>query len=84
MVGVSLNLSYDHDTPVARLTGVVVTEGARGNGVGGRLLLCAEEWARERGAHQLALTSHLRRIDAHTFYRRRGFEETGRRFAKQL
>jgi hypothetical protein len=36
------------------------------------------------GCRLLFLTSGNRRSDAHTFYRRVGFEQTGTRFAKWL
>ena len=32
----------------------------------------------------LAVTTHERRADAHAFYQRIGFEQTGRRFGKAL
>jgi ribosomal protein S18 acetylase RimI-like enzyme len=44
----------------------------------------AEAEARRRGCCLIFLTSAERRKDAHAFYRRIGFAETGRRFAKRL
>jgi hypothetical protein len=43
-----------------------------------------EAEARVRGCTMLYLTTATPRQGAHDFYRRVGFEETGKRFAKQL
>lgn len=68
----------------ALLTSVVVDEHARGSGVGRALVeaMCAR--ARELGCARLALTTHLRRAEAHAFYERLGFEFTGRRYVRML
>ena len=70
--------------PVAWLTALVVDETVRGSGVGSALVERAEEWASRHGAKRLALTSHLRRKEAHEFYKRRDYEQTGVRLAKEL
>jgi GNAT superfamily N-acetyltransferase len=84
MVGAIIGLAYEHDAPVCRITGLAVAESARRQSVGRLLMARAEVWARERGAGQVSLTSHLRRGDAHAFYRSLGYEETGRRFVRRL
>lgn len=71
-------------TPVVWLTVLVVSEKARGRGVGKRLVAEAEEWARDQGARKIALTSALHREEAHDFYKRLGYEHTGVRLAKTL
>ena len=70
--------------PIAWLTALVVDETVRGSGVGSALVTRAEEWAARHGARRLALTSHLRRKEAHEFYKRRDYEHTGVRLAKEL
>ena len=70
--------------PVVWLTVLVVSERARGRGVGTRLVNEAEEWARDQGARKIALTSALHREEAHDFYKRLGYEQTGVRLAKVL
>ncbi len=84
MVGVFVTLSHEHDEPVGRITGMVVRETNHGQGIGARLLAAAEDWVRQRGAMQMALTSHVRRSGAHAFYLRRGYAETGKRFVKKF
>lgn len=70
--------------PVAWLTSLVVDEAARGRGVGGALVRRAEEWARERGAARIAVTSALHRTVAHEFYERLGYARTGVRLGRSL
>ena len=69
---------------VAMLTVLVVDERSRGSGVGRAMVRTAEEWAVSQGASAISLTSALRRTDAHEFYKRLGYEQTGVRLAKVL
>ncbi|HJQ11002.1 MAG TPA: GNAT family N-acetyltransferase [Gemmatimonadaceae bacterium] len=84
VVTVHLFPSLHTSDPVAWLTALVVDESARGTGVGSALVKRAEEWAQRHGAKRLSLTSHLRRAEAHEFYKRREYEHTGVRLAKEL
>jgi GNAT superfamily N-acetyltransferase len=70
------------ENPVAWLTALVVLEDVRGAGVGSALVEYAESWAKQNGATRLSLTSALRRTDAHEFYARRNYENSGLRFTK--
>jgi GNAT superfamily N-acetyltransferase len=72
------------DAPVALITALVVTERARGLGVGRQLVDCAVDLARRWGCTRLMVTTHVRRADAHAFYEHIGFELTGRRYVKTL
>jgi GNAT superfamily N-acetyltransferase len=84
LASVHVSLSVEYDRPAAKLSALVVDESCRRNGVGEALVRTMEEEARARGCCLIFLTTSERRGDAHTFYRRLGFEETGRRFAKSL
>lgn len=84
VVTVHLFPSLHTSDPVAWLTALVVDESARGSGVGSALVQRAEEWAERHGAKRLSLTSHLRRGEAHEFYKRRDYAHTGVRLAKEL
>jgi GNAT superfamily N-acetyltransferase len=64
----------------AWLAEFLVTEAARGRGIGRALLADALLRATERGAAQLSLESGSMRTAAHGLYRSMGFEETGRTF----
>ncbi len=57
----------------AELTGLVVTEVARGRGLGRRLVAAVEEWARERGLTLIGVRSNVVRTDAHRFYEGLGY-----------
>ena len=84
LTGAYVTLSYEHDEPTGRLTAVVVSEAARGLGIGRRLIAAAEDWVRARGAHVMMLNSHSRREGAHAFYEKLGYGETGKRFVREL
>ena len=84
LVAIHVSGSLERDGDVAKISAIVVDEAARRQGVGEQLMALAERKARRRGCMQLFLTTAERRKDAHAFYRRLGFEETGRRFAKAL
>ena len=51
----------------------------RGAGLGRRLLLTAEGWARDRGCQQAILWSDTNFLDAHRLYERIGYVQTGQR-----
>lgn len=75
------------DTPVARMSSLVVAEALRGHGIGERLVQAVEAEAVRRGCAQLDLVSEAYRDRAHAFFRRLGYEEVSHRsrhFAKSL
>ncbi len=73
----------DH-RPQARVNDVVVTERARGRGVGRALLRRAEELARKRGCFRMALVTAGWREASISFYRREGWADYGQWFVKPL
>jgi GNAT superfamily N-acetyltransferase len=84
MVGIRLERTYEADGSSARLMALVVSSEHRGRGAGRALISAAEEWARQRGAESIVLSTHKRRSGAHRFYRSMGYEATGYRFVKSL
>ncbi len=60
----------------AEIWGLVVTDKARGTGVGRRLVEAAEEWALMRGLDVMVLRSNYLRIDAQGFYEHLGYTVT--------
>ncbi|MBB3345242.1 MULTISPECIES: GNAT family N-acetyltransferase [unclassified Luteimonas] len=71
-------------TTTCRITALVVTDTAKGQGLGRQLLKEAERRARFAGAARLELTSGSQRTDAHAFYRACGFSDGTLRFIKRL
>jgi GNAT superfamily N-acetyltransferase len=57
----------------AEITGLVVEEGARGQGVGGALVRAARTWAVERGLRRLRVRTRKDRAEAARLYEREGF-----------
>jgi GNAT superfamily N-acetyltransferase len=84
LVGIHVAQVLAYDGDAAKVSEIVVDDRYRRRGIGAQLMQVAEEEARRRGCVVLFLTTAERRKDAHAFYRRLGFEETGRRFAKSL
>jgi GNAT superfamily N-acetyltransferase len=84
LAGLHVSPSVEYDAPAAKVSAIVVDEDHRRLGIGEALLQAVELDARERGCGLLFLTTAHRRRDAHEFYRRLGFEQTGFRFAKSL
>jgi GNAT superfamily N-acetyltransferase len=73
----------DH-RPQARVNDLVVTERARGRGVGTALLTRAEELARKRGCFRMALVTAGWREQTIAFYEREGWQNYGEWFVKPL
>jgi GNAT superfamily N-acetyltransferase len=59
--------------PYVEIGGLVVADGARGRGIGPRLIDQACEWARALGCDRVGVHSNVVREDAHRFYEREGF-----------
>ena len=72
------------DTTTCRITALVVSSSARGQGLGRQLLREAERRARIGGAARLEITSGSQRTDAHAFYRACGYSDGTLRFVKHL
>jgi GNAT superfamily N-acetyltransferase len=70
MVTVQLVVSTAEGSASGWLEDLVVDEGARHGGVGRRLLLAAERWARARGATRLQLLADAENAPALGFYAR--------------
>ncbi len=56
--------------------GLVVSETARSQGVGSKLVEAIVGWARAQGVAEVRVRSNIKRDDAHAFYRGRGFADT--------
>jgi len=70
--------------PVGRVTALVVSSRVRGKGVGRAIIGAAERLLAERGCGVIEITSNNLRTDAHSFYLHLGYQETSRRFKRDL
>jgi GNAT superfamily N-acetyltransferase len=70
----------------AVIGGLVVRDDARGLGIGRRLCLEVEDWARSQSIPVVRVRSQIKREDAHRFYLRDGYSEvkTSLVFEKRL
>jgi GNAT superfamily N-acetyltransferase len=59
----------------AVIGGLVVREDMRGQGVGRRLCVEIEEWARSKSVPVVRVRSQIKREDAHRFYLRDGYSK---------
>ncbi len=84
LAGVRAETLLEQDPPAARLLALVVAESHRRRGIARRLVEAAEVAGGALGCFRIVLTSADHRADAHAFYRAVGYEQTGRRFAKDL
>ncbi|MCV2359683.1 GNAT family N-acetyltransferase [Paucibacter sp. TC2R-5] len=71
-------------TPSAVVESVGVAADLQGQGVGRALMQDAVDLAAAAGCYKLALSSNLRRTEAHAFYEKLGFEQHGKSFQIEL
>ncbi len=87
VIAVHLCPFFERTGSWGRIVALVVSEQARGQGVGGRLVAAAESFAADHGCVRMEVTSSNHRDDAHAFYRSRGYlDQTPRssRFFRDL
>ena len=83
MMSMELIPYFPTGSTICRVTSLVVSSRHRGRGVGEKLIAAAM-FAREHGCSGIEVTSAERRVDAHRFYQRLGFDRTGPRFFQTL
>lgn len=84
MIGLHMQFHLHHVNWVGEIQELVVMPAARGHGVGSKLLAWAEEQARIAGAELTELSTSAKRLDAHRFYQREGYQNTHFRFTKPV
>jgi GNAT superfamily N-acetyltransferase len=83
MAGAALIPGYVRDAPNGQIMALVVAPDSRRRGIGATLVAQVEAWLAAKGAARIVVTSGRHRPEAHAFYTRLGFEETGCRFFKE-
>ena len=84
IIGVGIGRYYEKNGSYGRLLALAVDERQRGHGIGASLVTEVERRLKELGASSVIVNSGSQRSDAHRFYRRLGYSETGLRFVKEL
>ena len=84
MCGISRRVVIHRPAPLGRITALIVSKEAQGEGIGRMLVDAAEEWMRKKGCQLVEITSNDRRAAAHAFYRHMGYERSSIRFFKKL
>lgn len=70
--------------PAGVVDDVVVDGDRRGQGIGREMMRFAIDYCRARGCYKVALSSNVKRTDAHAFYERLGFQKHGYSFLVEL
>jgi len=83
-ISLQFQFHLHHARWIAEIQELVVMPQARSLGVGKSLLAWAEQQARHRHAELLELSTSTKRVDAHRFYNREGYQATHLRFTKPL
>jgi len=89
VIAVYVSPFFEHDGARGRIVALVVSEQARGKGIGSLLVKQAEAFARSHGCQQMEVTSahHRRAGGTHKFYIERGYDDqvtTSAYFRKNL
>jgi len=84
MCGISRRVVIHRAAPLGRITALIVSKEAQGEGMGRMLVGAAEEWMRKKGCKLVEVTSNDSRAAAHAFYRHMGYERSSIRFFKKL
>ena len=83
-IGVKRILAYNIKGYNAEIMALAVSEKTRQHGIGTALIRKAEEWALSHDIAKICLHSNMRRLGAHAFYEKNGYEKASLWFVKPL
>ena len=84
VIGISIGFAYEANAVYGRLLALSIDETYRRQGIGAALVEQAENWLKEHDVDSVVVSSRKQRHEAHSFYKRLDYEETGLRFVKSL
>lgn len=84
LIAMNVRYSFVHGVDICHIAALVVAPNWQRRGIGQQFLHEAQRWARARNAARIEVASATHRTDAHAFYRRCGYPETGLRFVRRL
>jgi ribosomal protein S18 acetylase RimI-like enzyme len=84
VLSISVTNVLHRPRPVGRISMMVVAEAERGRGIGAALVAEAERRLAAKGCGLVEVTSNQKRLRAHAFYEKLGYERTSYRFFKPL
>jgi GNAT superfamily N-acetyltransferase len=73
-----------HSSPSGVVEGVAVDPAVQGQGIGRQMMQVAIAQCRAAGCYKLALSTNLKRKDAHAFYESLGFKKHGYSYVVEL
>jgi predicted N-acetyltransferase YhbS len=82
-IGLLKYITYEAEGYV-RILAMAVLQGKQNNGIGSRLLLCAEQYASKNNITHIMLTSNQKRLETHAFYVHNGYAKESYGFFKNI
>ena len=83
-IGCVSYLAFELENEGMKIIALAVSKEYRRKGIGTKLLVTAEQWAKENNIEVILLNSGLPREDAHTFYESQGYFKKSYGFIKRI
>ncbi len=83
-IGLHLGLAFEISGRVMRIIALAVAPNFKGKGIGTKLVLEAEKFAKNSNVTLIGVNSGLEREPAHKFYEKQGFLRKGYSFTKTI
>ena len=83
-IGFVSYLAFELENEGMKIIALAVSKEYRRKGIGTKLLVTAEQWAKENNIEVILLNSGLPREDAHTFYESQGYFKKSYGFIKRI